>query len=55
MEDDTRQRLLDAAEALFAEHGFADTSLRAITARARADVQVRKTRRPVPLTAELNP
>ncbi len=38
MEDDTRQRLLDAAEALFAEHGFADTSLRAITARAKANL-----------------
>ncbi len=38
MEDDTRQRLLDAAEALFAERGFADTSLRAITARAKANL-----------------
>ncbi len=38
MEDDTRLRLLDAAEALFAEHGFAETSLRAITARARANL-----------------
>jgi AcrR family transcriptional regulator len=38
MEDDTRQRLLDAAEALFAEHGFAETSLRTITARARANL-----------------
>ena len=38
MEDDTCQRLLDAAEALFAEHGFADTSLRAITARAEANL-----------------
>ncbi len=31
---DTKQRLLDAAEALFAERGFAATSLRAITAQA---------------------
>ena len=29
MEEDTSQRLLDTAEALFAEHGFAETSLRA--------------------------
>ncbi|MDQ2694919.1 MAG: TetR family transcriptional regulator [Pseudomonadota bacterium] len=32
--DETRERILDAAEALFADHGFADTSLRAITGRA---------------------
>lgn len=38
MEDDTRQRLLDAAEILFAEQGFAETSLRAITARAKANL-----------------
>ena len=38
MEDDTRQRLLDAAEVLFAEQGFAETSLRAITARAKANL-----------------
>lgn len=38
METDTQQRLLDAAEALFAEQGFADTSLRAITARAQANL-----------------
>ncbi len=31
---DTRTRILDAAEALFVEMGFAGTSLRAITARA---------------------
>ena len=31
---DTRERLLDAAEALFAEHGFDGASLRAITTRA---------------------
>jgi AcrR family transcriptional regulator len=34
MQDRTRERILDAAEALFAEHGFANTSLRAITAKA---------------------
>jgi len=38
MEDDTSQRLLDAAEALFAEYGFAETSLRAITTQARANL-----------------
>jgi AcrR family transcriptional regulator len=38
MEEDTSQRLLDAAEAMFAEHGFAETSLRAITTRARANL-----------------
>ena len=38
MEDDTSQRLLDAAEALFAEHGFAETSLRAITTQAKANL-----------------
>jgi AcrR family transcriptional regulator len=32
--DSTEQRILDAAEALFAQHGFAGTSLRTITARA---------------------
>ena len=31
---DTVTKILDAAEALFAEHGFAETSLRTITARA---------------------
>jgi AcrR family transcriptional regulator len=31
---DTEQRILDAAEALFAQHGFAGTSLRMITAQA---------------------
>ncbi len=35
---DTRGRLLDAAEALFAEHGFEGASLRAITARAGANL-----------------
>lgn len=34
MQDHTRERLLNAAEALFAEHGFTNTSLRAITTRA---------------------
>ena len=38
VEDDTRQRLLDAAEALFAECGFASTSLRAITGLAKANL-----------------
>lgn len=31
---DTKQRLLDAAEELFAEHGFAETSMRRLTAAA---------------------
>jgi AcrR family transcriptional regulator len=35
---DTGQRLLDAAEELFAAGGYANTSLRAITARARANL-----------------
>jgi AcrR family transcriptional regulator len=35
---DTKHRLLDAAERLFAEHGFAATSLRAITAAAEANL-----------------
>ncbi len=35
---DTRTRLLEAAEALFAEKGFAATSLRAITAAAEANL-----------------
>lgn len=34
MQDDTRARILQAAETLFANDGFANTSLRAITARA---------------------
>ena len=34
----TKDRILDAAEDLFAEHGFAGTSLRAITARAGANL-----------------
>lgn len=38
VEDDTRRRLLDAAEALFAECGFAGTSLRTITGLARANL-----------------
>lgn len=33
-QNDTVTRILDAAEALFAEHGFAETSLRSITAKA---------------------
>jgi len=35
---DTRQRLLDAAERLFAEQGFDGTSLRAITTEAEANL-----------------
>ena len=35
---DTKQRLLDGAEAIFAEHGFAGASLRAITRRAGANL-----------------
>ena len=35
---ETRNRLLDAAEALFMEHGFEATSLRAITAAADANL-----------------
>jgi len=38
MGDDTSQRLLDAAEMLFAEHGFVQTSLRAITTLAHANL-----------------
>lgn len=38
MQEDTRERILDAAEALFAEQGFATTSLRAITAAAGANL-----------------
>lgn len=36
--DLTRTRILDAAEALFAEHGFAPVSLRSITAKAGVNV-----------------
>lgn len=35
---DTKTRLLDAAERLFADHGFTDASLRAITAQAGANL-----------------
>lgn len=35
---DTRERILDAAEALFAEHGIAATSVRAITAEAAVNL-----------------
>lgn len=35
---DTKTALLDAAEILFAERGFADTSLRELTTRARANL-----------------
>ncbi len=34
----TRERILDAAEDLFAEHGFEGTSLRALTAQARVNL-----------------
>ena len=34
---DTRERLLDVAEGLFADHGLKGTSLRAITAAAEAN------------------
>ncbi len=34
----TRERILDAAERLFGERGFAETSLREITARARVNL-----------------
>ena len=36
---DTRERLLDAAEQLFAENGFDGTSLRAITTSADANLE----------------
>lgn len=39
---DTRTRILDAAEALFAKHGLAGTSVRAITLAARANVSAVK-------------
>jgi len=35
---ETKERLLDAAELLFAENGFASTSLRAITSRAGVNI-----------------
>lgn len=35
---DTKTRILDAAESLFAEHGFSDTSLRLITTRANVNL-----------------
>ena len=35
---ETRERILDAAETLFAERGFAATSLRAIAARAEVNL-----------------
>ena len=34
----TKKKILDAAEQLFAEHGFAETSLREITARAEVNL-----------------
>ena len=38
MTQDTKQRLLDAAERLFGSHGFAETSLRALTQEAGANL-----------------
>ena len=38
MQDPTRQRLLDAAESVFAELGFSNASLRTITARAKVNL-----------------
>jgi len=35
---DTQDRLLNAAEKLFAEHGISETSLRAITTEAQANL-----------------
>jgi AcrR family transcriptional regulator len=35
---DTSKRILDAAEVLFAEHGFAETSLRSITSKAKVNL-----------------
>lgn len=66
MRDDTRERILNAAEVLFAEHGFARTSLRMLTTRAgvnlaavnyhfgskEALIQAVFTRRLVPLNQE---
>ncbi|MGE4359676.1 MAG: TetR/AcrR family transcriptional regulator, partial [Lysobacteraceae bacterium] len=34
----TKQRILDVAEALFAEHGFAGTSLRLVTSQAEVNL-----------------
>src|ERR1700759_5702201 len=36
--DTTRDRLLDAAERLFAEHGFQATTMRTLTAEAAANI-----------------
>jgi len=36
--DDTKERILDAAEELFADHGFAATSLRGITSEAEVNL-----------------
>lgn len=38
MSQETKQRLLDAAESLFSERGIRDTSLRAITRKAKANL-----------------
>jgi AcrR family transcriptional regulator len=38
MASKTKEQILDAAETLFAEHGFADTSMRAITQMAKVNL-----------------
>src|ERR1700742_1796975 len=38
MEEATRDRLLDAAERLFAEHGYQATTMRGLTAEAEANI-----------------
>ena len=38
MEEATRDRLLDAAERLFAEHGYQATTMRGLTAKAEANI-----------------
>src|SRR3954452_23588526 len=38
MEEATRDRLLDAAERLFAEHGYQATTMRGLTAEADANI-----------------
>lgn len=37
-QSDTVERILDAAETLFAEKGFAETSLRLITSKAKVNL-----------------
>ncbi len=38
VQNKTKEKILDVAEALFAEHGFNDTSLRAITSKANVNL-----------------